>query len=226
MLQLSFKFKHGCELNRLSSEYPKITIAQWCNLRTELLEIEARDPELLAEIKKRLSRISRWSLGTLGTGPDGGNGTLMMTCFHRKGNTLDEKIEGHGCLLIHPVVYHGGWEHYRVIVLDENRLKRMITSLEREGRVEVVLKRGMNDGPIRKSFVISANELLAGLTRRQAEALLLAVEGGYYEVPRRATFEGIAKLRNTPRTTFEEHVRKAENKVIKSLAPYISFYIK
>jgi hypothetical protein len=62
------------------------------------------------------------------------------------------------------------------------------------------------------------------MTAKQAESLLVAVDSGYYSVPRKTRFDDIARRMGTPRTTYEEHVRKAESKVINSVAPYLSIY--
>ncbi|MGH9921025.1 MAG: helix-turn-helix domain-containing protein, partial [Nitrososphaerales archaeon] len=59
-------------------------------------------------------------------------------------------------------------------------------------------------------------------TSRQAQALVFALESGYYQVPKRVTTEEMATKLRIPRTTYEEHLRKAEGKVLRSIAPYIS----
>jgi predicted DNA binding protein len=48
------------------------------------------------------------------------------------------------------------------------------------------------------------------------------VENGYYQVPKKVTTEEMASKLRLPRTTYEEHLRKAEGKVLRSMAPYIS----
>ena len=52
--------------------------------------------------------------------------------------------------------------------------------------------------------------------------LVFALENGYYQVPKKVTTEEIASKLKLPRTTYEEHLRKAEGKVLRSMAPYIS----
>ena len=57
-------------------------------------------------------------------------------------------------------------------------------------------------------------------------ALVAAVENGYYEIPKRVTAEELAKKQGQPRTTFEEHVRKAESKVLLAMAPFMMMYAR
>jgi predicted DNA binding protein len=53
---------------------------------------------------------------------------------------------------------------------------------------------------------------------------LAALEYGYYKVPKKTTAEQIASKNKVPRTTFEEHLRKAESKVLRAMAPYVRMY--
>lgn len=61
--------------------------------------------------------------------------------------------------------------------------------------------------------------LFAELTDRQQEILLTALEMGYYEQPRRATYEDLAEELDCTKTTVGEHLRKAEEKVLTGIAP-------
>jgi len=58
------------------------------------------------------------------------------------------------------------------------------------------------------------------------KALVAAVEGGYYEIPKRVTAEELARQHKQPRTTFEEHIRKAESKVVHAMTPFMMMYAK
>jgi hypothetical protein len=55
---------------------------------------------------------------------------------------------------------------------------------------------------------------------------LSAVGDGYFEIPKRTTAEEIAKRNGQPRSTFEEHVRKAESKIMFAITPYMMMYAK
>ncbi len=55
------------------------------------------------------------------------------------------------------------------------------------------------------------------LTTRQREVVRTAVELGYYEVPRRATHEDIADELDCATSTIDEHLRKAESRVVSSI---------
>ncbi|AQL44538.1 hypothetical protein BV210_10820 [Halorientalis sp. IM1011] len=57
---------------------------------------------------------------------------------------------------------------------------------------------------------------IAGLTERQREVLEAAVEMGYYEVPRQATYEEIADVCDCTVGTVGEHLNRIESQIIHS----------
>ncbi len=71
---------------------------------------------------------------------------------------------------------------------------------------------------------MSADALFSGLTEKQMEAVLAAHRYGYYNVPRAADVKKIATKERVPRTTFQEHLMKAENKLVSALIPNIKLY--
>jgi predicted DNA binding protein len=70
-----------------------------------------------------------------------------------------------------------------------------------------------NAGP----YVPGGEDLLSPLTDRQLEVFETAVEEGYYDVPRRATHKDIADNLGCAPSTVDEHLRKAESRVVSGL---------
>jgi len=60
-------------------------------------------------------------------------------------------------------------------------------------------------------------DMLSMLTDRQIEVFRTAVNLGYYEIPRRATHEDIAGELECAPSTVDEHLRKAESRVLSTL---------
>jgi predicted DNA binding protein len=63
------------------------------------------------------------------------------------------------------------------------------------------------------------DRLFAGLTARQQEVLLAAIETGYYDAPRRATYDDVAAAVGCSATTVGEHLRKIERQFVREIAP-------
>ena len=127
-------------------------------------------------------------------------------------------------MAIPPIVYFGGWEEHRVIGFGESDYKMMFRGLKGLWPVEIVQKKVVPEKNIRDIFVFSLASVFSGLTDKQAEALVAALDHGYYEVPKKTTTEEISHKCGVPRTSYEEHVRKAEGKIFRSMAPYIRMY--
>ena len=60
-------------------------------------------------------------------------------------------------------------------------------------------------------------DILSILTERQHEVFETAIQEGYYEIPREATHEDIADALGCAPITVDEHLRKAESRVLSSL---------
>ena len=71
---------------------------------------------------------------------------------------------------------------------------------------------------------MNTETLMSGLTEKQVDALLTAYRYGYYYLPRRANVQTIADRIQVPRTTYQEHLKKAENKLMAALIPYLQMF--
>ena len=61
--------------------------------------------------------------------------------------------------------------------------------------------------------------LFSNLTARQQDVLLAAIEAGYYDDPRRATYDDVAEIVGCSATTVGEHLRKVERQLVREVAP-------
>ena len=64
-----------------------------------------------------------------------------------------------------------------------------------------------------------SERLFSALTARQQEVLLAAIEAGYYDEPRDATYDDVAEAVGCSATTVGEHLRKIERRFVRELAP-------
>src|SRR5712691_9814314 len=68
---------------------------------------------------------------------------------------------------------------------------------------------------------LSSPLFLPKLTEKQARALLAAFEAGYYEFPRSITTEDVSVSLGIARSTFEQHLNRAEHHVIRAMIPLV-----
>lgn len=134
---------------------------------------------------------------------------------------LEGYLEPHQCLSLPPLTYDDGALFARVLALTEDQLTGVYHDISDDHRVTVEAKREIRsiapDIPI-----LMLDSALPTLSDGQQRALSMAVEAGYYEIPRDATTGDVADEMGVSRRTFEEHLRRAENKIIKNLLRYLT----
>ncbi|MFB6254679.1 MAG: helix-turn-helix domain-containing protein, partial [Halobacteriaceae archaeon] len=135
-------------------------------------------------------------------------------------NLLEKYLKQYNCLSLPPLTYRDGTLFARVIALSEQQLTKVYHDLNDEHPVQVDAKREIEsiapDVPL-----LMLDSALPNLSNRQREALRTAIEGGYYEIPRETTTEEMATELGISRRTFEEHLRRAENQIVKNLREYL-----
>jgi len=67
---------------------------------------------------------------------------------------------------------------------------------------------------------VASLELVPTFTDKQLEALKIAYKEGYYRYPRKLTIPQLAKSIKRSYSTFQENLRKAENKLIDHFLRY------
>lgn len=75
--------------------------------------------------------------------------------------------------------------------------------------------------PMQNRGAYSSPLFLPKLTEKQARAILAAYEAGYYEFPRKATTEQVSLSLGIARSTFEQHLNRAEHHVLRAMLPMV-----
>ena len=221
--ELTFKLQHDCPYNDFSRNHPSAMISHWCNWSRDVLEItdsnlrDTRTQQAIREMLKTLgSKIIRTSRA---------DSNLQIVFQHCVCDRLPPPtlptIEKRNCLNVQPMLYTGGWEWYRVMAFSGRDIRNLFRDLERHCRIEVTSRSSISEELVHNSLLVSTGSLLGGLTKKQARALVTALDNGYYNLPRSATALEIARSIGIPRTSFVDHLRKAQNKVIRAVAPYV-----
>lgn len=215
--QASIRIRHECPYRELSERYPDLTIREWYLSDCQVLELsstEAPTDTLLAEIDH---------LGTVlhQSTDDGGLNVVMQSCLCSLEDSIIERFEAHNCLYQPPTVHRHGWEHYTLIGFEERSIQNVYEDLEADRDVEVLSKTGIDDTEIPHTMLAPVDQLFDELTDRQVDAILLALDNGYYEQPRQTSVSDLASQTTVARSTYEEHLRKAENKLIKNAGQFV-----
>ncbi|UPV76929.1 helix-turn-helix domain-containing protein (plasmid) [Halorussus limi] len=217
LYEASFRVKHECPYREISEHFPDLTIREWYLSDCQVLEIsssEAPTEELLEEINR---------IGTIlhKTMDDSGLNIVTQSCLCSLEESIIDRFEEHNCLYQPPTIHRQGWEHYTVIAFDEADVRALLRDLEADRDIEVLSKTAITEQQIPHSMLAPVDQLFEDITDRQLAALRLALESGYYEQPRQTSLRELAEQTSVARSTYEEHLRKAENKLLTNAGQFL-----
>ncbi len=207
----------------ITRRFPSMSIFIWCNRENDVVEVVVRNPEdyplIIDEVRAR-----PW-MGVIEEISD--NRRLYLNvheCHCMKQDTIVRHIGELDILNIFPNIVENGWSYHRLIVFRHKDLEELLRRFENWGWVYKILRKVPFDGFIASSLTITADALFSDLTERQLDAILTAYRHGYYNLPRGADVQTIAAKNRVPRTTFQEHLKKAENKLVGALVPHMKLF--
>jgi predicted DNA binding protein len=106
------------------------------------------------------------------------------------------------------IIYPNGWEELELASFERKHIEKIISISEKKFNLKLkYLKKGKLDN-------LGILNVFPKLTEKQRNAIELAVSTGYYEYPRKIDVQSLAKKSKLSFSTFQEHLRKAENKLI------------
>ncbi len=113
-------------------------------------------------------------------------------------------------IFVKPTVNHfDGHEYWEVASWKKEELERFMLQLEKHMDIFEVLK-------MRKTKLndVYFPGLMPNLSKSQKNALEIAYQNNYYAYPRKITLEKLAKIAKISVSTYQEHLRKAEIKLL------------
>ncbi|WP_331235731.1 helix-turn-helix domain-containing protein [Natronorarus salvus] len=124
-----------------------------------------------------------------------------------------------------PTRHEGGRERRSLLVRsDRPSVRRALDEVESEYDADICVHSlttvASECGPPARSGEAAEPALGGHLSSRQREAFLLARSRGYYEYPRATTARALASDLGISKTTFLEHLRKAEAKLLNGIDPF------
>ncbi|NHI89083.1 MAG: hypothetical protein EAX87_06135 [Candidatus Thorarchaeota archaeon] len=221
LFEVVFRARYQNPFGLITKEHPSAKIFQWCNDEYDIMELVLQKQEDYGEIRKDFTK----SVEIIDEMHNGGN-THVITrmCACGGPGTVQHYLNDPTLLLIPPIAYEEGWEHLRLIAFKHENVKKLLAKLKEDGFEVEILRKKPFDGYIASSLTLTTDALFSGLTDKQVDALLTAFAQGYFRFPRGADLQTIASKEKISRTTFLEHLKKAENKIITALIPHIQLF--
>lgn len=219
LYDVKFKIMFDDVYSALTRKYPSLKVFFWCNNIYDVIELFVDNPKDYPDIRQEISHSC--SLVEEESDEDRLHLVIKNCSCCKDENTVDSFGEDLNILLLSPVIIENGWEEHHAIVFDHKDFEQLIERLEEKGHAVKVVRKVPFGGTIAGLTPLTRSTLFPTLTKKQASALLTAYRSGYYSLPRKADVKTIAGKLKVARTTFQDHLRKAESKVISTMIPQI-----
>lgn len=217
-LDTRVRIRHPCPFCDFSAAFPDVDITQWCNQTNDVLHIVVPDPDSLPEVLAA----ARKALGVQDMFQDGRSAlTMSRGCCWNRFASVTEAANDAGVWLLPPITYREGWETHRVLSPSRKALEAFVAAVKKMGEIQVIAHRAQDQLDILRDVATLPVHLFEGLTDRQAHVLVSALESGLLDVPARARMGRIAKREGLSRSTYGEHLRKAERQLIRNSYPFL-----
>jgi predicted DNA binding protein len=106
------------------------------------------------------------------------------------------------------IVKPDGFEYLHLAALQKSVLTNFLKIAQKWGKVEM---QRITEEKVRDFYVPHA---MPDLTEKQKKAITLAYKNGYYNFPKKTEIKRLAKIAGLSPSTFQEHLRKAEQRLI------------
>ena len=218
--EVQVRAKIGNHIDYLTEKYPSLRVWTWCNFQNDIHEITADTPEnLLAALDEFKAYYDVMEETQISSSVR----LITQKCICSRETTLHDNIQELEILNLMPVYSAGGWNVYRFIAFKHEAFTELLNRGEQQGFEVEVLEMVPFNGMVSDNL-IPLNTMIANLTEKQMNAVVAAYNNGYYQTPRSVNVQKIAERVKVPRTTLQEHLNKAENKLISSIVPQILLF--
>ena len=213
--------RHDRTFCNFASKYPDTRMALWCMNSNEMLYISAKSADEIDEIVKD----AQTALEVDHSFVDGASAVLTMDiCSCSDESSIDKVAHQCRCWLIPPIIYTGGWAHYRIFSPSRPDLRKFIDVCSRDSVVEVISHRGRENLDLILDSGTVPVHLFDGISERQLRVLTSAYEHGLLDVPAKVEMDGVAKKEGISRSTYGEHLRKSVHQMVKNSYPLLRSY--
>lgn len=212
---------HNCPFSGPVAGTGRTRVTHLCHRGEEaILEVHAEAPSELGALVKEYTAVG----GEVLYRDREGSAALVRfeQCACCRSARVIPTIEAQGYLYLPPSTYSTDGETYQFLVPEERLDAHLLERLPPSVRVVRTGTEPLTSLEFEGGFLVPVGVLLRDLTDRQRRAIVTAILRGYYRIPRRVKTEELARSFGISRPAFEALLRKAENKLVAALFPYLT----
>ena len=221
MQVLRLVIQHSCPLSDPVSSSRSARVSHLCHRGGEvILELRDSSPAELDSIAETY----RGSGGIVELRSEDQESALVRfaSCACCRSAKVISTMEASGYLFLPPSIYRpGGGEVYQFLGRGERIDPSVLTRLPLGVKVVQTGVLPLSSPEFEGGFLVPVGGLFQGVTARQRTAMVTAIRRGYYRIPRPVTTAELAHDLGVSREAFEALLRKAENKLLTALFPYL-----
>jgi predicted DNA binding protein len=212
------KVKHPCPFCEFSERYPDAEMTLWVSALTDLFQVSIPPEYDVGEVLE----VGRQMLGPTEAFADSAS-ILFLTQqpFIEEIDSIMAVADETDCMLVPPMTFHEGWETHRLVTRSQENVRRFVKEVGKKGQIEVLSLKSLDHLDLMNDMGVMPGHLMEGLTDKQATVLSAAYEEGLFDVPAKVRMDKVAASLGLSRSTFGEHLRKAEYEVLRNLYPFL-----
>ncbi len=225
MDEIELKFSNSTPFCELSREFPDLTVFRWCSSVIDYVEMYGKKEDI-QKAGSRLKEVTKAiDSNLLSSELVEKHSESAISCRCTTYNSTIRLAESMNLMWEAPAVYMGGEEILRLVSFSDQDANRFYLAAQKNGTVQVVKKKTLRPDSLREIYSISLSDILGKLSLIQLKYLRDAIVMGMFSSPRRAKIEDLARSHDISKSTMQEHVNKARNKLLQAMEPYITLFL-
>ncbi len=225
MEEIELALTNSTPFTALSREFPDLLIFRWCSSIIDYVEMYGPE-DRIQKASIRLKEVTE-SIHSFVVTEDvlEDRSSTAISCRCNLLNSTIRLAESMNLLWEAPAIYEKGEEKLRLISFSSTEFGSFYGKVASQGTTRIIRKKKIEPDSLRDVYSISLKDIFGDLSTKQAKYLKEAIGKGMFSSPRRLRVEDMARNNGLSKSTMQEHLRKAENKLIRSVEPYLALYL-
>lgn len=225
MERIEVRLRNDTPFCELSEAFPDLRIYRWCSSVIDYIEIFGRAEDLRDSSVKLSSIVQRIDSEVVHDTGEKNRRTAAISCRCTVDNSTIRVAESMNLLWEAPAIYEGGYEIIKLISFNPEDISSFFDRMSQRGEAYIEKKKTVLPESLRDVYTISLDDLLGNLSEKQVRYLRDAISMGLFSTPRKILVEDLAATHGITKSTMQEHINKARNKLIQSMEPYLTLFL-